>query len=65
MTKNEDLIDELCAELRQLYTELEKVKAVSEQKENCGRSIPGNIRMKSVNPTINKNKDLRKIKPAR
>lgn len=42
MTENEDLIDELCAELQQLYTELEKVKTVSEG--NRGRSITENIR---------------------
>ncbi|ADJ27901.1 hypothetical protein [Nitrosococcus watsonii] len=63
MTKNEELIDKLCTELQQLYTELEKVKTVSE--ENCGRSITDNIKMKGVNSTISKNKNLRKVKSVR
>lgn len=39
MSTNEDevLIDEICVELRQLCTELEKVRAASEK--NCGSNI--------------------------
>lgn len=36
MSTNEELIDELCAELQQLCTELERVKKVSEENRSRG-----------------------------
>jgi hypothetical protein len=62
MSTNETLIDEICAELEQLCTDLEKIKAIP--KKNYSEGIAQDRGEQHAAPPSNRNNSVRNLEQA-